>query len=273
MPSSYPPIPIAHGSAVRVTAVALLAMGLGGPVTAMAQAPGDAESSTTWALGLGVLSAQEPYAGIGRDNTALPLLQFENQYVHLFGPRIEFKLPSLDIGDSQQLSFGIVGEYDGSGYEEGDAPILNGMEKRRGGFWAGGVVEWSTSFIDVSAEWLADVSGNSNGQIASLGLERTWRFGNHVLFTPHVGASWQDEKTVDYYFGVRENEARLDRPAYVGEAGVNIEAGVRGVYMFDRHHSVLVGGGVTSLADEIKDSPLVDRSTVNSIYLGYMYRF
>jgi MipA family protein len=36
---------------------------------------------------------------------------------------------------------------------------------------------------------------------------------------------------------------------------------------------VLAGVGVTGLADEIKDSPLVDRSTVNSIYLGYMYHF
>ncbi|MCE8003979.1 MipA/OmpV family protein [Billgrantia ethanolica] len=273
MPSSYPPIPIAHVSTVRVAAAVLLAVGLGAPAAAMAQALADTEPSTTWALGLGVMSAQEPYAGVGRDNTALPLLQFENQYVNLFGPRIEFKLPRLDIGHSQQLNFGIVGQYDGSGYEEGDAPILNAMENRRGGFWAGGAVQWSSSFVDLSAEWLADVSGNSNGQIASLGLERTWRFGNHVLFNPHVGASWQDEKTVDYYFGVRESEARLDRPAYVGEAGVNIEAGVRGVYMFDRHHSVLVGGGVTSLADEIKNSPLVDRSTVNSVYLGYMYRF
>lgn len=43
--------------------------------------------------------------------------------------------------------------------------------------------------------------------------------------------------------------------------------------MFDKHHSVLLGAGVTSLADEIKDSPLVDRSTTNSVYLGYMYRF
>ncbi|MGL6215430.1 MipA/OmpV family protein [Billgrantia desiderata] len=273
MPSSYPPIPIAHVSTVRVAAAVLLAVSLGAPSAAIAQALADTEPSTTWALGLGVMSAQEPYAGVGRDNTALPLLQFENQYVNLFGPRIEFKLPSLDIGDSQQLSFGIVGEYDGSGYEEGDASILNGMEKRRGGFWAGGVVEWSTSFIDVSAEWLADVSGNSNGQIVSLGLERTWRVGNRVLLTPHVGASWQDEKTVDYYFGVRESEARLDRPAYAGESAINIEAGVRGVYMFDKHHSVLLGAGVTGLADEIKDSPLVDRSTVNSIYLGYMYRF
>ncbi|WP_010629982.1 MipA/OmpV family protein [Halomonas sp. KM-1] len=273
MPSSNPLVSIIHGSAVRVAAVALLAVGLGVPVAALAQAPGDAESSTTWALGLGVMSAQEPYAGIGRDNTALPLLQFENQYVNLFGPRIEFKLPSLDIGDSQQLNFGIVGEYDGSGYEEGDAPILNGMEKRRGGFWAGGVVEWSSSFVDVSAEWLADVSGNSNGQIVSLGLARTWRVGNRVLLTPHVGASWQGEKTVDYYFGVRESEARPDRPAYAGESAINIEAGVRGVYMFDKHHSVLLGAGVMSLADEIKDSPLVDRSTTNSVYLGYMYRF
>lgn len=274
MPSSYPLVSISHGSASRVAVVALLAVGLGAAVTAKAQAPADGEPSfPTWGLGLGVMSEQEPYAGIGRDNTPLPLLQFENRYIHLFGPRIEFKLPGLDIGDSQQLNFGIVGQYDSSGYEEDDAPILNGMAKRRGGFWAGAAVEWSSSFVDISAEWLADASGNSNGQVVSLGLERTWQLGKRVLLTPHVGASWQDENYVDYYFGVRESEARLDRPAYIGESAVNIEAGVRGVYMFDRHHSVLMGVEVTGLADEIKDSPLVDRSTTNSLYLGYLYRF
>ncbi|MFQ3786481.1 MipA/OmpV family protein [Halomonas sp. A29] len=257
-----------------MAAASALAVGLCTAVTAMAQEPTDARSSsTTWGLGLGVVSEQEPYAGIGRDNSPVPLLLFENQYIHLFGPQVEFKLPSLDISDSQQLNFGIVGKYDGSGYEEDDAPILNGMDKRKGGFWAGGKVEWSTDFADVSAEWLADASGNSNGQVVSLGLERTWRFGNRVLLTPYAGASWQDDKAVDYYFGVRDSEARIDRPAYAGESATNIEAGVRGVYMFDKHHSVLLGAEVTSLADEIKDSPLVDRSTTNSVFLGYIYRF
>ncbi|WP_276308740.1 MipA/OmpV family protein [Billgrantia endophytica] len=257
-----------------MAAVSVLAVVLCASVTSMAGEPTDARSSSTsWGLGLGVMSRQEPYTGIGRDNTPVPLLQFENQYIHLFGPQIEFKLPSLDISNSQQFNFGIVGKYDGRGYEEDDAPILNGMSKRKGGFWAGGKLEWSSDLVDVSAEWLADASGNSNGQVVNLGLERTWRFGNHVLLTPHVGASWQDEKTVDYYFGVRDSEARMDRPAYTGESATNIEAGVRGVYMFNKHHSVLMGVEVTSLADEIKDSPLVDRSTANSVFLGYIYRF
>ncbi|WP_104204579.1 MipA/OmpV family protein [Billgrantia saliphila] len=265
---------ISSASVSRMAAVSVLAVGLCTSATALAQEPNDAESSTTtWGLGLGVMSEQEPYAGIGRDNQPLPLLEVENRYIHLFGPEIEFKLPSLDISDSQELDFGIVVQYDGSGYEEGDADILDGMSERKGGFWAGAKMEWSSDFVDFGAEWLADVSGNSKGQLINVGLERTWDFGEHFLLTPHVGASWQDAKTIDYYFGVRDDEVRFDRPAYAGESATNIEAGVRGVYMFDKHHSVLMGVEVTRLADEIKDSPLVDRSTTNSVYLGYLYRF
>ena len=248
---------------------------IGGLVIASPLALADDASSrgTTWGLGVGAFSSQEPYADIDRDNTALPLLYVENRYIRVFGPEIEFKLPSLDISDSQQLNFGIVGQYDGSGYEEDDATILNGMSERKSGFWAGAKVEWNTPFVDVGAEWLTDVSGNSDGQRFNFGLERTWEFGEHIMLTPRVGASWQDDKNVDYYFGVRDNEVRFDRPAYKGESATNIEAGVRGVYQFDQHHSVLIGVEVTSLADEIKDGPLVDRSTQNAVLVGYLYTF
>lgn len=269
-----PLVSISQGPILRMAAVSVLAVGLCTSVTAMAQESTDAgSSSTSWGVGLGVMSEQEPYAGIDRDNTPIPLLEVENRYIHLFGPQIEFKLPSLDISDSQQLNFGIVGKYDGSGYKEDDAPILNGMSERKGGFWAGAKMEWNNDLVDVSAEWLTDVSGNSKGQLINVGLERTWHFGDHFLLTPYVGASWQDAKTIDYYYGVRDSEARIGRPAYTGESATNIESGVRGVYMFDEHHSVLMGAEVTRLAGEIKDSPLVDRSTTNSVYLGYLYRF
>ncbi|RCV90058.1 MipA/OmpV family protein [Billgrantia montanilacus] len=272
--SLIPPLVSSYHTVVsRMAAASMLAVGLCASVAAMGQEPTSESSSTTWGLGIGVMSEQEPYAGIDRDNTPIPLLEVENRYIHLFGPQIRFKLPGLDIRDSQQLNFGLVGKYDGSGYEEDDAPILDGMDERKGGFWAGGKVEWSSDLVDVSAEWLADASGNSNGQVINIGLKRTWRVGNHFLLTPHVGASWQDDKTVDYYFGVRDSEARIDRPVYSGESAINIEAGVRGVYMFDKHHSMLMGVEVTSLSDEIKDSPLVDRSTTNSVFLGYIYRF
>ncbi|HVK56597.1 MAG TPA: MipA/OmpV family protein [Burkholderiales bacterium] len=275
MPLPHQPVLISHGSALRMAAVSALVVGLcASAVTAVAAEPTDVgPPSTSWSLGLGGMSRQKPYAGIDRENKAIPLLQLENKYVHIFGPVIELKLPSLDISDSQKLNFSIVGKYDGSGHEADDAPILDGMSKRKGGFWAGAKMEWSSDLVDVSAEWLADASGNSKGQRFNLGLERTWRFGRHMMLTPRVGASWQDKKYVDYYFGVRDDEARIDRPAYEGKSGVNAEVGARGIYMFDKRHSVLLDVEVSSLPKEIKDSPLVDRSTENRVFFGYLYRF
>ena len=256
----------------RGLATAAFTSGLG-IVSPLALADEANPNRTMWGLGIGVISEQDPYVDIDRDNTPVPLLYVENRYIRVFGPEIEFKLPSIDISDSQSLNFGIVAKYDGSGYEEDDAPILNGMSERKSSVWAGAKMGWSNDVVDVGAEWLTDVSGNSDGQRFNLGLERTWQFGEHMMLTPRLGASWQDEKSIDYYFGVRDSEIRFDRPAYAGESAINIEAGVRGVYQFDQHHSVLMGVEVTSLADEIKDSPLVGRSTQNAVFVGYLYSF
>ncbi|WP_245801348.1 MipA/OmpV family protein [Pollutimonas bauzanensis] len=272
MPLPQQAVFIPLGSALRMAAASALAVGLCSSVSA-AEATDAGPPSTSWSLGVGGMSRQQPYTGIDRDNKVLPLIQFENKYFHIFGPEIGFKLPGLAISDTQKLDFSIIGKYDGSGYEADDAPILDGMSKRKSGFWAGARMEWNSDLVDVSAEWLADASGNSKGQRFNLSLERTWRFGGHMMLTPRVGANWQDKKYVDYYFGVRNNEARIDRPAYEGKSGVNAEVGVRGIYMFDKRHSVLLDVEVSSLAKGIKNSPLVDRSTENRVFLGYLYRF
>lgn len=237
------------------------------------QQTGEEPSSTSWALGIGAISRQQPYTGIDRDTLVLPVLQFENRYVDIAGPQIAVKLPGLDIGDSQRLDFRIVGRYDGSGYQAKDALILRGMSERKGGLLAGAEVEWNNDIVDVKAAWLTDASGNSKGQMFSLGLERTWQFGRHVMLSPRVEALWHDDKYVDYYFGVRDSEARLDRPAYTGKAGTSAELGVRGIYLFDQRHAVFVDVSASSLSKEAKDSPLVDRSTENRVLLGYSYRF
>lgn len=80
------------------------------------------------------------------------------------------------------------------------------------------------------------------------------------------------KKNVDYYFGVRDSEARIDRAAYEGKPALNSEFGLRGNDMFDQHHSLLLAIKATRLAREI-NSPLVDSSTKNSALFGYLYRF
>jgi MipA family protein len=259
---------------MRTATVSALAISFYLPLTAMAEAPKN--EGAQWGLGGAAITKQNAYKGIDRDSSALPFIYFENEYVELFGPTINIKLPSYNINEANKLDFSLVGEYDFSGYDKDDikdTPILNGMRERKGGIWGGAKVEWHTDLVDVSAEWLADLSGNSKGKRFSLGLERDWMFGEHVMLTPRVTAIWQDKKTIDYYYGVRNDEVRAGRAAYSGKSGTNIEFGARGTYMFNQHHSIFLDAEVTSLSKKIKDSPLVDRSSENSVLFGYLYSF
>lgn len=257
--------------------IPILVIALCGAVSnAAAQQPGQgAPEGTTWGLGVGLISNQKPYKGMDRENQLLPLILFENRYVQVFGPVVEAKLPSLELGGAQRIDFRLVAQMnlDGAGYEADDAPILAGMGERKGGFWGGAKAKWRNGVADVNVEWLADISNNSQGQRLSLGLEKTWRFGDKLMLTPRVGVAWVDSNYVDYYFGVSSSEATAWRPAYVGKSGVIPGAGARAVYRFDSHHSVMFDVRVVSLADSIKDSPLVDTSTENRVLMAYTYRF
>ena len=93
------------------------------------------------------------------------------------------------------------------------------------------------------------------------------------MVVPYVTAHWLDKKYVDYYYGVTAAEATAGRAAYAGKGGVNVDIGVRAMYRFDKHHSVLLNVGVTRLAKPIKASPIVGRSTTNQVIMGYMYSF
>ena len=270
-------LPRAH-VITRIIIISTLVLGLGSFTARAQESENDSENNggLSWSLGIAGISSQKPFKDIDRDNKVIPLIFYEGKYLELVGPGIEFKLASLDLSESQQFNFRVVTQYSFGGYDEDEAdetPILNGMDEREGGFWAGAKIEWQNPLVDISAEWLSDISDNSDGQQLSLAMERTWVFGQRLILTPRVVAIWQDDKHVNYHYGVRTHEVRADRPAYIGESAVNIEYGLRGIYMLDMHNALFLDLGVTSLAQEIKDSPLVDSSTENQIIVGYRYQF
>jgi MipA family protein len=248
--------------------VPLLAAAQGGP-----DGPGGRDGGSGWGLGIGVASMQKPYTGMDRETKALPMIYYENRWIRLLGLGAEAKLPRLGISKTQHVDFSLLARYDGSGYEADDAPILNGMAERKGGFWAGGKATWHTDIASLSADWTADASGHSKGQRLGLSLTKNWRLGQQIMLAPRLGASWYDKKYVDYYFGVRDSEATAGRAAYSGKSGVNAELSLRSTYLLDRQNSVFLDVGVTRLSNGIKNSPLVDRSTEGRVSAGYLYRF
>lgn len=235
---------------------------------------GEEPKSYSWGLGLAGISQQQVYAGMDRDNIAIPLVYFENRWVQLIGPWFGLKLPGFEWGDEHELELTLRAQLFGfDGYEPDDAPILNGMGERKNGIFAGPAFRWSNPIAEVFGEWMFDTSGNSNGQRVSIGLERKFHLGNHFIFTPSATATWLDKKYADYYYGVRVAESRADRSVYVGDDAVNAEFSLRTDYLFDQHRLVFLQMGYTAFASEIKDSPLTDRSSETMLIVGYLYRF
>jgi outer membrane protein len=236
---------------------------------------GEESKSYSWGLGIAGLSQQQSYADIDRNNFVIPLIYFESRWVELMGPWLDIKLPSLEWGKDQELKFAVRTQLFGfDGYKAKDAPILNGMEEREAGIFAGPSFKWSNPIADVFGEAMFDASGKSKGQRFTIGVERQLHFGDRFMITPSVAATWADEKYADYYYGVRSAEARADRPAYsIGDGIVNTELTLRADYMFDQRQAVFLQAGYTLLDSKIKDSPLTDRSGETMVLFGYLYRF
>jgi outer membrane protein len=239
------------------------------PLASQAQGRGEGgdDAGSHWGLGLAVMPETKAYRDFDNKTEVWPIVTFENRWVRVFGPGLEFKL-----GRSGPLSFGLTVGYARDGYKAGDSPFLAGMDKRQASAWVGGRLGLQTGWASLSADWSGDVSSHSKGQKLRLGAEHRFALGEFGL-TPRVTATWLDSKYVDYYYGVKASEVRADRAAYTAGSTVNTGLGLRVDYRLAPQQILFADLGVTSLGSTIKRSPLVDRSTLPEVRLGYLYRF
>jgi outer membrane scaffolding protein for murein synthesis (MipA/OmpV family) len=249
-------------------ALSVLALGICAMTSASAQDTAAAASSPPrWAVGLAAGLSQRVYRDFNSQARALPLLVYENDWVHVFGPGVDVKLPSLG-----PVSFRLRGRYIGEGYESTDSPFLAGMDDRDGSFWAGGVLSWRTDIATVSAEVLADTMGHSKGTRAKLQLERRFAAGAFG-FTPRLAAEWVDRKYVRYYYGVTAAEATPLRPAYAAVSTLNTELALRIDWRLSPKNAVFLDIGATRMGAAVTRSPLVGQETQAGVGLGYFHRF
>lgn len=222
-------------------------------------------NATHWGLGAGVGIESSPYRGDGSKFAPIPLLSFDDKWVHAFGTTVDLK-----VGKWAGVSVALRGKlaiFDG--YKGSDAPILNGMENRSGAFWYGPALAWKTEFGTLSGDYLL---GGNKGQTASLAFSKSFDLGQWSI-EPHAGVDWLSSKYVNYYYGVRPSEVRAARPAYFGKAAYNASIGARVGYSLTRYQRLSVDLGISHLGSGITDSPIVGRRYIPEIKIGYLYQF
>lgn len=225
----------------------------------------NATNVTHWGLGVGAGVEASPYKSGKTKYTPIPLITFDNKWVHAFGTTIDLK-----IGKWDNVSVALRGNYAiGDGYKNSDAPILNGMENRNGAFWYGPALAWKSAFGTLSADYLL---GGNKGERARIDFSKSFDFG-HVSVEPYAGVEWLSSDYVNYYYGVRASEARAGRPEYTGKAAYETSVGTRVNYSITRHQKVVLDVGVSHFTSGISDSPIVGRSYIPGARLGYIYQF
>lgn len=146
------------------------------------------------------------------------------------------------------------------------------LHKRRMAALAG--VEYSFGFgdWDLQAQWVHDVSDIHGGSEARLALARHYRWNRHWMAFS-LGANWQSDKVIDYYYGVRPHEVPLEEGSYLGRAGVSTVARVDWRYTLSEHWSLTFTGSYRQLAGAIRGSPIVEDDNILTGFIGGVYHF
>lgn len=118
-----------------------------------------------------------------------------------------------------------------------------------------------------------DITGTSDGFLAGASYAYPLHVGD-LTVVPSAGLLFASSDFNDYYYGVSHGEsARSGLSAYSPDASVTPFLGVNASYAFTPHWSLFASWKMTFLSDEIKDSPMVDRSTQHIFGGGLTYTF
>jgi MipA family protein len=159
------------------------------------------------------------------------------------------------------------------GYKPDDDPDLIGMEQRRTSLDGYMNALWRTPVVNIGAAFYHDIGNVTNGDMLTLRLSHIFPITADLRLTASAGLEWERAKVVNYYYGVRPEEAQPDRPSYVGHDSVNYGFGASAAYRISRSWSLLAGLYATHLSDGIGDSPIVPRRHTKVVFVGAGWTF
>jgi outer membrane protein len=213
----------------------------------------------------GIFTAERsPYKGSSIVFDYLPLYVYEGDYFYLHSTGTGFKLG--DGASTPRFDAFIRRRFEGTPYHSPPAS-LGGMAKRDVGVDGGLSAEmggaWGTGFVEV----LRDVSGASHGTEWRLGYRYSTRYRD-VWLRPYAILGWRNAALNDYYYGVRPEEATVERPAYSAGSGFSPEVGVHALYSLSERWSLITGMSLKYWPAAVGNSSIVDTRLQWQAFVG-----
>lgn len=256
-----------------------------------------AEQDSRWqfSLGLGLGIRTNPVM----DNDDIPLIVIPHisyQGEHFFIQNLDFGYTFFE-NDKQQINILLTPSYDQVFFNRWDinnfversglaldasknnptvAPTNSLIDKRllhkrRMAGLAG--VEYSHSLhdLDIQLQLLTEATGYYNGNEVRVAVSKTINLGKHdVKLT--AGTNWQDAKTLNYYYGLPQQEV-WDHAPYNAANGFTGLLRFDWSYQLDERWSLRFFTSYRHLSTSISNSPLVTTNNVITAFAGGVYHF
>jgi outer membrane protein len=222
----------------------------------------------SWSLGIGFIASPRPYKGTDAKYFPVPVLNMRYKRFFLQGIRGGF-----DYIQKDKVTANVYAQVRFRGLEPDDSPFLEGMTERKKSMDAGTEFIYKGRPVGFRIGAVSDVLGRSNGQEVSFLAISGVPLGKLGIVLVGFGPRWLSTNRVDYYYGVSEDEARPDRPAYQGQDTWNLDLNVTTILNVSQKMSLFFLFNREGLGNGIKDSPLVDQSAAYSFVTSLTYKF
>jgi outer membrane protein len=258
----------------RIRAVIFVSAMLAAPAYAqyeVAEIPFFHTPDGTAALGGGLRLGQDLYIAADNEDERqfdlVPLYLYNGKYVFFRGTA-----GGIHLFDNEKVELNLFGRYRFQKLDPDRNAFFDGMTERKQTLDGGVELRLHGRWGSFNANYLTDTLNRHKGQSAEVSYRYTFDRGR-FSFSPFISWGWNDAKLTNYYFGVSEDEAREDRPAYTPGESQWVGFGMNTTWWVSDRIQFFGNIGFGGIDTVVSDSPLVAEDTQSAFFAGGTYIF
>ena len=220
-------------------------------------------------LGVGVIGQSSPYAGSSETVLQpIPAITYNGERLQWVGPNIQYGI----VGEGK-LRLAASATYRIGAYEEDDSPVLEGLGDRESTLLAGLGLRYDLpGGVNALIRYEHDVLDRIGGGQGRLRFSKGFQAGI-FRFVPQLSVNWLSSDLANHEFGVPEDGATPERPAYDVGSTTSVEAGFGSFIELTEDWRIVLNLSAEFFGDSISDSPIVDSDVVYRGFAAITYVF
>lgn len=220
-----------------------------------------------WFVGGGAIISPKPHIGLGTKVYPIPIFGYEGERLYLRGIVGGYRLFK---GERWSLAPVLRPRFEG--YDAADSPALAGMGDRSLSLDAGAEWSWLADWGLLGVALVTDVLGKHRGQELEFSYTALFSYGGFD-FVPSAALRWRSRNLVDYYYGVRPEEAAPGRPAYRPDDTISPLVRLMLRRKLSQAWSAMGAVQYEWFGSEIRNSPIIEDDYGLSFIFGLTYSF